>query len=232
MSIISTIRDYAIEICEQKYPTKAEAAQLIRQQIDLLNDPGQWKRDPSEIRETTHKSIINFFSSKNKGVDCRMKEYKGENDCNWAQNPRFIATKVMRRVAEILGSQDQEAFNATDFMDVIGGLVINEVQKVVPVKQEHIQVLDGSDSDELGNDSQEVEEPISINNKKVQILMQNIMIADEIQKEVLSIIEEVGVLQILDEAVSRENMNQLSTIALIKAASSKSAKEIIAENPL
>jgi len=36
----------------------------------------------------------------------------------------------------------------------------------------------------------------------------------------------------LDEAVSRENMNQLSTIALIKAASSKSAKEIIAENPL
>ncbi len=221
MGLLDKIRDHAVEVCEQKYPTREEAARLIRKQIDLLNDPGEWRKSPFEIMEEAKEKISEFFISGRKGVDSGMQEYTGIGEDDWMKNPKFIATKIMRRVAEILEKQpesksvsaesDAIEANADISYDAIEEIIVGEINKVAPVEAPKVTIIGGMEM--------------------LEITMIGAISVD-VYNQVVSVLDEIGLFKILDETVSRNNLRNLPTKTLLRAVFKTSTKEIINEGSL
>ena len=62
-----------------------------------------------------------------------MKRYEGEEENSWMSNPRYIATKVMVKIAEALES-GQETFDPNDYVSNIGTMVAEQVLQVIQPK--------------------------------------------------------------------------------------------------
>jgi len=216
MKIIDGIRDRAVEVCEQKYPTRAEAARLIRKQIDLLNDPGEWKKSPFEIMEEAKEKVLGSFIMGRKGVDSGMKESTGVGEDDWMRNPEFIAKKVMMKVAEILEKQpstesgvvepDTVDSNADISSEAIEEIIVGEINKVAPVEAPKVTITSG------------------IENLEITMIG---AISVDVYNQVVAVLDEIGLFKILDETISRGNLRNLPTKDILRAVFQTSAKEII-----
>lgn|GEM_PF-6452757 len=234
MKIINRIRDHATEICEQKFPTREEAGHFIRARIAELNDPGEWKHSIGETFLRIQSKVgyaLRLNQNGRIGVDCGMKRYEGEEENSWMSNPRYIATKVMVKIAEALES-GQETFDPNDYVSNIGTMVAEQVLQVIQPKNINEMIERQVERMLMEDENCSTDENW---HKRVDALMADMDEEDSRMRDayrgVMEIIQKTRTFRILQEMIIRDNLPNIPTRHLVLLAYTRSSiKSLMGES--